>query len=296
MKVRVCGHYNSQAPSNLSPFEAKGAISMTTAQRTFAQRIGYCITCVIPASLLSDEATSPEDASSLRVDASHDGLSYLQVSHALSENVYVCRVAASPDRVAHGYTVLFTEEQLYFALPWDHRLEWEDRLCTQKRDPESILTLLRACAAEVRPLVKITPSQAVVPPQPVPAAAEIAFEARSAQTIEIRAEELQDALGLTPRDTAKDTATHISQKGTYRMQQAFLRAAVDTLMTQLYQGQDRAHALTIKAKCALVARVQRWHRQTRQHVVNAALAFDAQEQRMLWQLTIGVPAMTDLAA
>ncbi len=158
------------------------------------------------------------------------------------------------------------------------------------------MTLLRACAAEVRPLVKISPSQAVVPPQPVPAAAEIAFEARSAQTIEIRAEDLQEALGLASASTVKDTATHIGQKGTYRMQQAFLRAAIDTLMTQLYQGQERAHALSIKARCALVACVQRWHRQTRQQVVNAALAFDAQGQRVLWQLTIGVPAVADLAA
>jgi hypothetical protein len=269
---------------------------MTTAQRTFAQRIGYCITSVIPASLLSDESVSAEDLSSLRSDASHDGLSYLQVSHALSENVYVCRVAASPDRVVHGYTVLFTEEQLYSALPWDHRLEWEDHLCTQKRDPESVLTLLRACAAEVRPLVKITPSEATLSPQHVPAAAETAFEARSAQTVEICAEDLQDALGLASVSTAEDTAAHIAQKGTYRMQQAFLCAALDTLMTQLYQGQDRAHALTIKARCALVARVQRWHREKRQHVVNAALAFDAQGQRILWQLTIGVPATADLAA
>ncbi len=268
---------------------------MTTAQRTFAQRVGYLVTCVIPAILLSNEA-DPEDPSSLRADASHEGLSYLKVSYQLSEGVYVCRVAAAPNRVATGYTVLLTEQQLYSALPWDHRLEWEDHNCTQKRDPESILTLLRACAAEVRPLVKISPSQAVVPPQPVPAAAEIAFEARSAQTIEIRAEDLQEALGLASASTVKDTATHIGQKGTYRMQQAFLRAAIDTLMTQLYQGQERAHALSIKARCALVACVQRWHRQTRQQVVNAALAFDAQGQRVLWQLTIGVPAVADLAA
>ncbi len=269
---------------------------MTTAQRTFAQRIGYCITSVIPASLLSDEPVSAEDLSSLRMDASHEGLSFIRVHRMIDEGLYVARVAASPDRVAHGYTVLLTEEQLYSALPWDHRLEWEDRLCTQKQDPESILTLLRACAAEVRPLVKISPSQAAAPPQPVPAAAEIAFEARSAQTVEISAEDLQDALGLAPRDTAKDTATHIGHKDTYRMQQAFLRAAVDALMTQLYQGQDRAQALTIKAKCALVAHVQRWHRRTRQQVVNAALAFDAQRQRMLWQLTIGIPSSVDACA
>jgi hypothetical protein len=269
---------------------------MTTAQRTFAQRIGYCISCIIPASLLSDEATSPEDASSLRMDASRDGLSFIRVHRMIEEGLYVARVAASPNRVEHGYTVLFTEQQLYSALPWDHRLEWEDHNCTQKRDPESILTLLRACAAEVRPLVKISPSEAAIPSQPVPAAAAIAFEARSAQTVEISAEDLQDALGLASAHTAEDTASHIVQKGTYRMQQAFLRAAVDTLMMQLYQGQEHAQALTIKAKCALVASVQRWHRQARQGVVNAALAFDAQGQRMLWQLTIGVPSEVGLSA
>src|SRR5450755_1097616 len=198
---------------------------MMTAQRTFAQRIGYCISCIIPANLLSDEATSPEDASSLRMDASRDGLSFIRVHRMLDEGLYVARVAASPDRVAYGYTVLLTEQQLYSALPWDHRLEWEDHDCTQKRDPESILTLLRACAAEVRPLVKISPSEAALLPQPVPAAIEVAFEGRSVQTVEISAEDLQDALGLAPLNTAKDTAIHIGQKGTYRMQQAFLQAA-----------------------------------------------------------------------
>jgi len=270
---------------------------MTTTQRTFAHRIGYCIPCVVPADVLSADPVDKEDASSLRADASHDGLSYIQVTCMLEDGVYLAHVAASPDRAARGYTILLSEQQLYSALPWDHRLS---RFLETKEDqspqPGRILALLRACAAEVQPLVKLPAvSETVTPPQAIPAAA-VAFEAKHAQTLEICAEDLQEVLGLSPTDIAKDTSSHITQKSTYRMQQAFLRAAIDTLMMQLYQGQERAYALTLKAKCALVARVQRWHRQTRQQVVNAALAFDGQKQRMTWQLTIGVPTVVGLIA
>ncbi len=272
-------------------------MTTATAQRTFAHRIGYCITCVIPASLLSNEPTDAEDTSNLRADASHDGLSYIQVTRMLEDGVYLTHVAASPNRAAKGYTVLLSEQQLYFALPWDHRLsQFLESKEDQPPQPGRILALLRACAAEVQPLVKLpAPAETATRPQPIPTTA-VAFEAKQAQTLEVCAEDLQEALGLASADTAKDTATHIVQKSTYHMQQAFLRAAIDALMTQLYQGQERAHALIIHAKCALIARVQRWHRQTRQQVVNAALAFDGQRQRVTWQLTIGVPTVVDLTA
>jgi len=271
---------------------------VTTAQRTFAHRIGYCITCVIPASLLSDEPTDTEDTSNLRTDASQDGLSYLYVSHQLEDKLYLAHVAASPDHAAKGYTILLNEQQLYSALPWDRRLsQFLEENEDQHPQPGRILALLRACAAEVQPLVKLpTPAETATRPQPVPPTA-VAFEAKHAQTLEICAEDLQEVLGLSPTDIAKDTSSHITQKSTYRMQQALLRAAIDTLMRQLYQGQERAYALTLKAKCALVARVQRWHRQSRQQVVNAALVFDGQKQRMTWQLTIGIPSSAvDLVA
>ncbi len=272
-------------------------MTTATAQRTFAHRIGFCITCVLPADLLSADPIDQEDASSLRTDASQDHLSYIQVTRMLEDGVYLAHVASTPDRAAKGYTLLLNEQHLYYALPWDHRLsQFLEENEDQQPQPGRILALLRTCAAEVQPLIKLpAPSATVTPPQAVPAAA-MAFEARDVQSLEVSADEVQEALGLAPLDTAKDTATHVVQKSSYRMQQAFLRAAVDSLMTQLYQGQDRAHALTIKAKCALVAHVQRWHRQTRQPVVNAALAFDGQRQHLIWHVTIGVPASTGLVA
>ncbi len=273
-------------------------MTTTTAQRTFIHRIGYLVTSVIPADLLNDDPIDKEDTSSLRADASQDGLSYIQITRSLEDGVYLARVAASPDCAARGYTVLLSEQQLYSALPWDHRLsQFLEKKEDQHPQPARILALLRACAAEVRPLVKLpAASKPDTQPQAVSTAAEIAFEAKDVQALEVSAEDLQEALGLSPTDTIKGTSVHITRKSTYRMQQAFLRVAVDTLMIQLYQGQDRAYALTIKAKCALIAWVQRWHRQTRQQVVNATLAFDGQRQRMIWQLTIGVPTVANLAA
>lgn len=261
-------------------------------QRTFANAIGYCVTCVLPADLFSDESTHAEDSSSLRADANRGGLSYIQVKGALEEGLYLARVAASPEGAATGFTVLLSEEQLYHALPWDQRLSCSlaDEQHTQ---PERVLKMLRAHAAEVCPLVKVAPQDAGVVTIPV---APMAFEAQHVQTVEISVEELQEALGLSPLDTAQDTALYVGQKHTYHMQQAFLRAAIDHLMTQLYQGQERAYALMLKTKCALVARMQRWHRQTRQQMVNATLAFDAHSQRMSWNLFIGVPLAAQLPA
>src|SRR5690349_193142 len=112
----------------------------TARQRTFATRIGWRVTCVIPASLLSDEPDE-QDGTSLRSEASRDSLSYLQVIRELEEGVYLARVAADSERVAQGYTVLLCEEQLYEALPWDQRLVG--------KSSERILAQIRAHAAEV---------------------------------------------------------------------------------------------------------------------------------------------------
>src|SRR5438270_11944995 len=93
-----------------------------TPQQSFAQRIGYLVTCVIPAALLSAEPTYDEDTSDLRKDASQDGLSYVQITQLLEDGVYLARVAAAPNCVSKGYTILLSEQQLYPALPWDCRL------------------------------------------------------------------------------------------------------------------------------------------------------------------------------
>jgi hypothetical protein len=264
---------------------------MTTAQRTITSRIGYLITSVIPASLLSDEPIDAEDPSSLRTDASHEGLSYLQVSYQLSEGVYVCRVASSPDRAAAGYTVLLTEQQLSFALPWDHRLEWEDHLCTQKRCPESILALLRASAAEVQPLTKqaAVHTEAVAAPLPVTALTPL-------DTVEVSQEEMQDAIALVTKQ-GKNIDQQQRRANQFQLQQALLSAMLDALMEQLYQTQEHTPALTLKARCALLAQIQRWHRLTHQErLVNAVARFSPERQQVVWRLTVGLPASASQAA
>jgi hypothetical protein len=205
--------------------------------------------------------------------------------------MYVCRVAASPDRAATGYTVLLTEEQLYFALPWDHRLEWEDHLCTQKRCPESILALLRLRAAEVQPLTKraAVPIETVTATLPVTALTPL-------DTVEVSQEEIQDAIALV-RKQGKNIDQQQRHTSQVQLQQALLSAMIDTLMEQLYQVQEHTLALTLKARCALIAQIQRWHRQAHhERLVNAVARFSPERQQVVWCLTVGLPISASLAA
>jgi hypothetical protein len=80
------------------------------------------------------------------------------------------------------------------------------------------------------------------------------------------------------------------------MQQAFLRAMIDALMTRLYQAHDHLAALSLKAQCAILAQVQRWHRLTHQRVVNAIPVWNDEQQSIVWQFTVGVPVVATLAA
>ncbi len=256
---------------------------MAIAYRTFAQRVGYLITCCIPADILSDEPSHAEDPSSLRSDASCDGLSYIQVIRSLEENVYLARVAASPECVTQGYTVLFTEEQLYSAAAWDQRLEWEDHLCTQRRCSEAVLALLRTHAAEVQPLTKLAPERTTAPALISPLLTPL-------DTVEVTKEDIQDALALVTKQ-GKQVEQKQRRTSQFQLQQALLSAAIDALMSQLYQTQEQVHALTIKARCALLAQLQRWHRYSQQErLVNATPRFSSEHQQVLWRLTIGLPA------
>jgi hypothetical protein len=115
------------------------------ALRPFLQRVGYYWTCILPADILSSEAVDCSDPSSLRKDASSDELSFCQVINSLQDGSYKARVAASPDAdfISQGYTVLLSEEQLAYALPWDCRL--------QGRSPEYICKVLLAHRASLQP-------------------------------------------------------------------------------------------------------------------------------------------------
>ena len=255
---------------------------MMTAHRTYVQRIGCLVTCVLPADLLSAEAADTEDPSNLRADASRDGLTFIQVRRQLEDDLYLARVAASPDQVAQGYTVLLSEQELYYAHPWDARLAWEDHLHTRKRDPQAILALLRAHAREVRPLCR----EAACSAAPVPA---LESALTPLETVEVSTQEVRAALRQVTQDepAAALQAPHNTQ---YYVQQALFQAMLDRLMQQLYQTEEQAQALLLKARCALLAQLQRWHRTTRAfHMIHVAPSFSPEQRQMLWRLTVGVP-------
>lgn len=251
----------------------------TARRRTFATRIGWCVTCVIPADLLSDEPDE-QDGTSLRSEASCDQLSYMQASRELEKGVYLARVAADPERVAQGYTVLFREEQLLYALPWDQRIAG--------KSSEEILTQMRVHAAEVRPLMPVAVQQkrtavpvAMAPLTPI-------------DTVEVTEEAMKQVIDLVSR---QHKALHGNQPGVrFHFQQGLLCAMIDTLMSHLYQGQEQIHARILHARCALLAQLQRWHRQNRERVVNAVVRFSPEQQQVVWQLTAGFPMKAVRAA
>jgi hypothetical protein len=94
---------------------------MATTTKPFSQRIGYQRTCVVPATLLSDDMDEG-DTASLRSEASRNGLCYLQVVQSFDDGTYLARVAATPDLVpTQGFTVVLSEDQLTSVIPWDCR-------------------------------------------------------------------------------------------------------------------------------------------------------------------------------
>lgn len=259
--------------------------TFTTAYRTFVQRIGYLTPCVIPADLLSNEPTDAEDPSTLRADASQDGLSFVQVLRALEEGLYQTRVAASPDRVHKGYTVLLTEQQLCFALPWEARLEWENLSQKKKRGSASILALLREHAAEVQPLAQGIPMYAPAPLLPVGSLTLL-------DTVEVSTEDLREALTQVKKQSEAEAFHARRRLDPFHLQQVLLQVMIDTLMRELYQAQERASALTLKARCVLLAQLQRWHRSTRQErLVRTARYFSQERHQTIWRLTVGLPMM-----
>jgi hypothetical protein len=251
-------------------------------QRTFSRRVGCCITCVIPADLLCADPFDQQDNSSLRVDASRDQLSYIQVSRLMEEALYLARVAATPENVANGYTVLLTEEQLFFALPWDTRLEGKPSDC--------ILRQLQAHALELQPHLQAMLTLERGIDRTGQEASLIPLD-----TVEVSVEDLQDAI-MPVRTLYKNTVGNGRGK-LFHLQQAFLRAMVDVLMDQLYQGQAQASALALKRRCVQLLQIQRLHRHKRRgQLVNVVPCFSAARHQIMWQLTVGLPAMYSLAA
>jgi len=276
--------------------------------RSFFQRFGRLGVCVLPAEVLSDDllGVDPEThtiPTSLRKLATIFGLCYAHIVRSFAEGLYWAEVAATPDLV-DAQRVVLTEEQLYHALPWDVRL--------RDRHPSTIRTLLFAHAQDVRPL-QLQPKerapeieQHAFTPAPVPI---VPLAPLADAVVEVTPGELQAAFDPhfsdTPGKTEASLFERITRKtkhflsryaGSFAMQQALLRAMIDTLMTRLYQVQDHTAALLLKAQCALLAQVQRWHCTSCQRVVNAVPVWSDERQSVVWQLTVGVPVVLRAAA
>ena len=257
-------------------------------QRTFFERFGHHGVCVLPDDVLSDDPLTGEVLPSLRDQISlvngihHRMFCYARVVRTCGDGLYWADVAAEPDLV-NAFRVILTEENLYFALPYDVRV--------QVKSPSLILKMMTAHAREVRPVQRVAPE-----PPPAPA-----LPLEPLAVVEVSNEDLQAAIGTVAKDTHKDT-NHLKVSrpiSSSRLQQAFLRIIIDALMTQLYWSQlvhESVHTSTIRTQCATVSSLQRWQRHSRQRCVNAVPVWSTEQHTLVWQLTVGDPSAVLIAA
>jgi hypothetical protein len=280
--------------------------------RTFFHRFGTHGVCVLPSEVLSNDPlrVDPETCTmspSLRKEAGVLGLCFARVLRSITDGLYWALVAATPDPV-DAQRVLLTEEQLYHALPWDVRLV--------EREPDAIRLLMFAHAREVQPVQRLEPVEQTVTapraPNVLTPAPVLPLESVADAIVEVSPSELQEAFDPRFPDDRDDPASkgpfkRMSKKagklyrcvkpiGAFSMQQALLRIMVDTLMAQLYRAQDHLTAVLLQARCTLLAQIQRWHRVSRQRVVNAVAVWSEEHHSVLWQLTVGVPLAAYAAA
>ena len=265
-------------------------------QRTFFQRFGHHGVCVLPDDVLSDdslidpetgdELPSLRDQVSLVNGINHRLFYYARVLQTCGDGLYWADVAAEPDLV-NAFQVILTEEDLYFALPYDVRV--------QGKSSAQILKMMTAHAREVRPAQRIAP---VVTPERTPAPV---LSLEPLAVVEVSNDELQAAIGPVTTDIHKDTNQQKVSRptGSSRLQQAFLRVIIDALMTQLYWSQlvhESARSSTIRAQCATVSFLERWQRHSRQRCVNAVPVWSTEQRTVVWQLTVGDPSAVLIAA
>ena len=265
-------------------------------QHTFFERFGHHGLCILPIEVLSDDSLidpeTGEELPSLREQVSltdritHRRFCYAQVLRACGDDLYWADVAATPD-IANTFHVILTEEDLYFALPFDVR--------TLGKSSAQILKMMAAHAREVRPAQQVAP---VVASECAPAPV---LPLDPFAVVEVSTEVLQEAIGPVAKDTHKDTNQQRVCRliGSVYLQQAFLRVMIDALMMQLYWSHwthDSTRISTIRAQCALVSSIQRWQRQCRQRCVNAVPVWSQEKHAVVWHLTVGDPFTACMAA
>lgn len=254
---------------------------------TFQQRVGYHWPCVALAESLTNDICQDDDEElctlSLREEASYEGLTYIQVlKHLDNTDLYLARVACSPLLLEESdLLVFFTEEQLYYTLPVDVRL--------QQKCPRDIISAIKTHAAT------LLPARATVAPTQRGLASEVAaltFHPLS-ETIEVTREDL--TVGMQAAVVADQEATQSPNtsptKIAHLLQQALLRAALDVLMRQLWQTPNQARSQVAQARCKLLAMLQRWQEKTRQRVMVARAIWKQTLGEVVWELTIGVPVL-----
>jgi hypothetical protein len=186
----------------------------------------------------------------------------------------------------NAFQVILSEEDLYFALPYDVRVQ-------DKRLPR-ILKMMAAHAREVRPVERNAP-EPTIEPAPVPV-----LSLEQLTTVEISNEELQEAIGPLIKDIHKGTTRQRESRfiGSVCLQQAFLRLIIDALMMEVYWSQrayKSVRSSMIRMQCATVSFLQRWHRRSRQRLVNAVPVWRDEQHAVMWHLTVGCP-LTELVA
>lgn len=256
-------------------------------QSTFRQRVGYHWPCVALASTLTDDICHEEadgiHTLSLREEASYEGLTYIQVlKHLEDSDLYLARVAYNPSLLEESdLLVFFTEEQLSYTLPVDIRL--------QRKRPKGIISAIKAHAATLLPArATVTSPQLVAPSETAPFALHPLSE-----TIEVTREDLTAAMQATvaAQQEATQSRSTTPTRAARLLQQALLRAALDTLMCQLWQTPSQARSRIAQARCKLLAALQHWQEKTRQRVVIAHAIWKQTLGEVVWELTIAIPIL-----
>jgi hypothetical protein len=265
-------------------------------QRTFFERFGHHGVCVLPDDVLSDDPlTDPvtgEELLSLRdqvcqaIGIHHSMLYYARVLRTCGDSLYWADIAATPDLV-NAFQVILSEEDLYFALPYDVRV--------QDKRPAQILKMMAVHEREVRPAQRIVPETAI---EPAPAPA---LPLKPLAVVEVSNEELQEAIKPLIKNIHRKTI----RQGVFRsissvsLQQAFLQVIIDVLMSELYwtqQACESVRSCRIRMQCTIVSCLQHWQRHSRQRCVNAVPIWRDEQRAVMWQLTVGGPLTRLVAA
>ncbi|GHO88036.1 hypothetical protein [Dictyobacter formicarum] len=243
---------------------------MNNAQPTFQKRVGFHWICVAPATILSDEICSDEEHSvSLREETSSNGLCFLSIfRHLPHADMYEAYVAATAEDLRScPLTIFVTEEQLYYALPYDCRME--------QKSAAQIQAILFAHAEKVKPAILTTPSENVqieeqVMLEPLPEPISV-----SSQAIEKAIEE------VCPMAAPKIWAPTI--------QQSLLCLALHTLQHEMQHNFKHIELSLLEAWHALIKQTRKWHYAHQQQVVHVVREFDRRNKQPVWNLYIGIP-------